>query len=307
MNSELTCFQLLPEEVIYFVYTWFSLVTVAAIGVLLFTSLEALKKHRAIEERTSYYSGEEDSYYSEDSGEAWEDHYEVMPEEYRPKRQSKERESSLGPISEDGEEESEEDEDKDEDDENNENDYAESDNSDNNSLRIKYKSSLSAESTASKTSRESSRSHSSAENKQSRSQKSKSNLKVPRTDEADRGGNKSIGGNLQRSESQNRADFLLRLMSRPEDYQEYQPPPLIEKFSPTGRKISTDVGPQYMNLPPRNRESIGGRRAVMEGTALRKVSVGLESRQSSSHLYVNLPPRSASSGEIYTVSEETGL
>ena len=58
---------------------------------------------------------------------------------------------------------------------------------------------------------------------------------------------------LQRSISQSRADYLLRMLSKPEDYQETDiPNPEAEKRTPTGRKISQDASHRVSAQPRRH-------------------------------------------------------
>ena len=86
---------------------------------------------------------------------------------------------------------------------------------------------------------------------------------------------------IARSESQNRADFLLKMMAKGGDYKNYRAPsPGREKRSPTGRKISMDVKPR---ISPRDSIALGAvnkRQTIMESEDIDK---------SLSHIYVNLP------------------
>jgi len=82
---------------------------------------------------------------------------------------------------------------------------------------------------------------------------------------------------LARTESQNRADFLLKMMSKGGDYRTYRSKsPDIVKKSPTGRKIS-------MDMKPRASSSFGvvnkRPKVVQSDDASKKLD----------HIYVNLP------------------
>ena len=106
---------------------------------------------------------------------------------------------------------------------------------------------------------------------------------------------KSRKVSVNRSESQNRADYLLRMMSRPEDYRNLKvPSPVYEKRSPTGRKISLDVKPGGCGQHHRK----GSRLSTLhEDVSIQSRRHSDRQRSRNNHLFVNMQLRSNSSCE----------
>ena len=245
---------------------WFCFSCFMSAASLVYTAVEAWKKHIAIEEAHEDSDDNESSFYSDDDGSDLSSMYETMPEEYRPAQVQRPGSRltsiarSLDQINED--EESEEEKDIVEAvNEENEDSDSESDFTVVNipsgfknhrssltrkddilrveSLNSNDTSSIDSKSVAS--SRSDSRSapglvpgfKSQEIISRSAPQTPRLSLKVP----------EQTGSSLKRSESQNRADFLLKMMAKGGDVNSFKSTTtnVIEKRSPTGRKISVDI------------------------------------------------------------------
>ena len=248
---------------------WFCFSCFISAASLVYTAIEAWKEHNAIEEAHEDSDDNESSFYSDDDGSDLSSMYETMPEEYRPTQVQRPGSRltsialNLDQINEDEEVEEEV--------HVVEAVYEEYENSDSESdftvVNIpsgfrNHRSSLTQKDDLIRVETLNSNDTSSIDSKSIASSRSdsrsapslvpsfKSNERIsssaPQTPRLSLKVPEQLGAPLKRSESHNRADFLLKMMAKGGDVNSFKSttPNVIEKRSPTGRKISVDVRPR---------------------------------------------------------------